>query len=419
MRVFTILIVLSLGIYGYWFFVNVYETKVLAIEKVGGLNLRGVDKEGLQRMLNHYQKAQIIRIILPDGTDKKFSLEDLGITIDVGDFWYQRNNPKYFISGFNPKLRATKGKFVISVGDSASLSANFVPSLGLFEIRGGEKVYELSVGEVFGELMENFGENEISLAPEFRVVEDVVGKFGEINNSLAQMYKDNLILKVKDGSGYFEIVIPKEIIVQSLDVQALERGELLMQGEVLMGYVRSKLTKDQTEDFNEKIALNNITEEVKSRFYSGTGKGAVLGIDDGPTTTGNLADKYLEVDISQQKMYFFVGGALYKEYKVSTGNFYPTPVGKFEILNKAPKAYSDIFGVWMPYWMAFSYAEDIGAYLGLHELPYVAGNGGERIYRFGYYIGRKMTGGCVAMEPKDSKEVYDMSEVGMIVNIVP
>jgi lipoprotein-anchoring transpeptidase ErfK/SrfK len=43
---------------------------------------------------------------------------------------------------------------------------------------------------------------------------------------------------------------------------------------------------------------------------------------------------------------------------------------------------------------------------------------GERKYRFGYYIGNKMTGGCVAMEPKDSKEIYDLAKVGMLLRIV-
>lgn len=74
----------------------------------------------------------------------------------------------------------------------------------------------------------------------------------------------------------------------------------------------------------------------------------------------------------------------------------------------------------MPYWMGFTYINKLGASLGLHEIAYASKDKkGRPIYNHGYYIGDKMTGGCVAMEPKDSKEVYDLSPVGMLVRIVP
>jgi lipoprotein-anchoring transpeptidase ErfK/SrfK len=115
-------------------------------------------------------------------------------------------------------------------------------------------------------------------------------------------------------------------------------------------------------------------------------------------------------------MYFFENGNLFKDYNVSTGLNYPTPVGSYKIKNKLPIGFSAIFNVWMPWWMAFEYAEDIGAYLGIHELPYKL-VGGEKIYRFGNYIGNRKTGGCVALAPGDAKEVYDKSYPGMDVVI--
>jgi lipoprotein-anchoring transpeptidase ErfK/SrfK len=144
----------------------------------------------------------------------------------------------------------------------------------------------------------------------------------------------------------------------------------------------------------------------------------VLGVDDGPSSSGELADRYLEVDLSQQKMYFFIGGKLYKEYQISTGAEYPTPVGEFHILNKAPNAFSSIYNVWMPYWMGFKYANDVGAYLGIHEIAYAVDEKGKRLYHSGNYIGEMMTGGCVAMAPQDSREIYNLSDVGMLVRII-
>ncbi|MFH1244146.1 MAG: L,D-transpeptidase [bacterium] len=145
----------------------------------------------------------------------------------------------------------------------------------------------------------------------------------------------------------------------------------------------------------------------------------VMGVDDGPSSDGSLATRYLEIDLSQQKMYFFINGSRYGEYRISTGVDYPTPPGEFHILNKAPRAFSEIYNVWMPYWMGFTYANKVGAYLGIHEIAYALDSRGKPFYKSGYYIGDKQTGGCIAMEPKDAPEVYNLSEVGMLVRIVP
>ncbi len=73
----------------------------------------------------------------------------------------------------------------------------------------------------------------------------------------------------------------------------------------------------------------------------------------------------------------------------------------------------------MPYWMGFTYARDVGAYLGIHEIAYAVNDLGKPFYKHGYYIGDMMTGGCIAMEPKDSREIYNLSDIGMLVRIVP
>jgi lipoprotein-anchoring transpeptidase ErfK/SrfK len=137
----------------------------------------------------------------------------------------------------------------------------------------------------------------------------------------------------------------------------------------------------------------------------------VLGVDDGPNSDGSEAAQFIEVDLSQQKMYLWKGGRMERSYQVSTGLYYPTPTGEYAIMNKADNAFSAIFGVYMPFWMAFNYQNDIGAYVGIHELPYKLVNG-LKVYRFGNYIGSKKTGGCVALNPGEAKEVYDWANVG-------
>lgn len=132
-----------------------------------------------------------------------------------------------------------------------------------------------------------------------------------------------------------------------------------------------------------------------------------------PNSGGTIAQKYIEVDISQQTMYLFDQGNLARTYKISTGLYYPTPVGQFKIMNKAENAFSDIYNVWMPYWMAFYYGPEVDAYFGIHELPYWVTDNGQKIQRPREFIGSPHTGGCVALDIGAAKEVYAFAEVGM------
>lgn len=240
----------------------------------------------------------------------------------------------------------------------------------------------------------------------------------DFNSHLNQTYRTPLTISLKDGSEMAEISIDStrlRAIVRPISTDLLYPIDI--DKEALISYISSKLTPKQKKYFNPAVAYQNTKNALNLRFM-GNETPVVLGVDDGPTSHGEKANKYLEVDLSQQKMYFFIDKTLFKEYKISTGIDYPTPIGEFHILNKEPLAFSSIYSVWMPYWMAFKYAGDVGAYLGLHEIAYDLDSKGKPFYKHGYYIGDMMTGGCVAMEPKDSREIYNLSDVGMLVRIV-
>jgi len=133
-------------------------------------------------------------------------------------------------------------------------------------------------------------------------------------------------------------------------------------------------------------------------------------------TSGLAAPKYIEVDISEQRMYLFLDGKMHKTYTISSGLEYPTPRGIFFIKNKYPNAYSGIYHVWMPYWMEFYYHPLLGATFGIHELPYWF-EGGRKVRRPREKLGSPSTGGCISLDFGKAKEVYNFSEVGMPVYI--
>lgn len=136
-----------------------------------------------------------------------------------------------------------------------------------------------------------------------------------------------------------------------------------------------------------------------------------------PGSDGQLAHKYLEVDLSQQKLYQWENGQLVGNRIISTGKYGPTPVGIHQIMNKAVNAWSPPAQVWTPFWMAYSYNPDLQAYLGFHELPYWEGPHGEKIRRSFDTLGVPVTGGCIQLNIGEAEEVFNWAEVEMVVFI--
>jgi lipoprotein-anchoring transpeptidase ErfK/SrfK len=114
--------------------------------------------------------------------------------------------------------------------------------------------------------------------------------------------------------------------------------------------------------------------------------------------------KYIDIDISSQTLTLFRDGQRVNVYSVSTGSSrYPTPLGVFQINNKATRAYSAEYNLYMPYWMAF-----VGSTHGIHELPEYA-NG----YKEGReYLGQAVSHGCVRLGVGSAARVYSWTPVG-------
>jgi len=161
------------------------------------------------------------------------------------------------------------------------------------------------------------------------------------------------------------------------------------------------------------LVSNELLSAIKSRYEGRPTEHINITLDAGPNTAGDKAVKYIEVDISQQMMFLFQNGSLYTTYKISSGLYYPTPTGEFKIINKAPNAFSNIYSVWMPYWMAFGYSRENNAYFGIHELPYWISENGKKIQRPRERIGEPSTGGCIALDIGDAKKVYDWADIDM------
>lgn len=124
-----------------------------------------------------------------------------------------------------------------------------------------------------------------------------------------------------------------------------------------------------------------------------------------PTSTEPIKlEKSIFIKLKSQTMEKRVGGIAIKAFKISSGlPSTPTPVGKFKVLSKHPRAWSRSASLWMPYWMAFT-----GRGHGLHELPEWPGGKKEGAN----HLGRVASHGCVRMGVGAAKEMYDWAPVG-------
>lgn len=119
--------------------------------------------------------------------------------------------------------------------------------------------------------------------------------------------------------------------------------------------------------------------------------------------------KTIHIDLSEQRLWYQLGPVILNKFVVSTGKpSLPTPTGEFKVENKVDLAFSQRYGLYMPYWLGF------GRGYGIHELPYWPSG-----YREGEnHLGTPVSHGCVRLSPQGAKELFDWAEVGTPVIIL-
>jgi len=115
--------------------------------------------------------------------------------------------------------------------------------------------------------------------------------------------------------------------------------------------------------------------------------------------------KYIDVNLAEQIMTLFEDGKILDAYMVSSGKRgMETPKGEHQIYNKAPRAYSREYGLYMPNWMAITASGAVG----IHELPEWP-NG----YKEGAaHLGIPVSHGCIRLGVGPAKRAFDWADIG-------
>jgi len=154
------------------------------------------------------------------------------------------------------------------------------------------------------------------------------------------------------------------------------------------------------------VPKNENTEEEQNTLLIGILKNNTEIHMELPKKVKSLSndEKTIIIDLSEQKLSYYENGYRINSFSISSGKTgYKTPQGEFSIINKIKTAYSKNYGLYMPYWMAFTTAGH-----GIHELPYWSSG-----YREGEgHLGQPVSHGCVRLGIGSAKEVFDWAQVG-------
>jgi len=157
---------------------------------------------------------------------------------------------------------------------------------------------------------------------------------------------------------------------------------------------------------SELANLNGIANP--SRIYAGQ----VLRLSSATPAVPSGSAKRIVVNLSQQRLYAYLGGQLVYNFVISSGAApYLTRTGSFRVESKFPSAYGSLWDIWMPYWMGLYWAGSTEN--GIHALPVLSN--GQTLWAG--YLGHPVSYGCIVVGTYEAKLLYDWTPIGTPVTI--
>lgn len=128
-----------------------------------------------------------------------------------------------------------------------------------------------------------------------------------------------------------------------------------------------------------------------------------------------IPNKRIVISISKQKMMVYENNQLIKKFVISTGvDRSPTQPGVFQVQTHRANAYASVWDLYMPNFLGI-YEAWPGFMNGIHGLPMLSN--GTRLWA--NILGKPASYGCIILDLKDSKFLYQWAENGVVVEILP
>ena len=158
-------------------------------------------------------------------------------------------------------------------------------------------------------------------------------------------------------------------------------------------------------EFNPKVAARGLV----------VGETITIPPADSMLTLPAVVNKRIVISISQQRMWVYQDGELFREHVISTGmSSSPTLPGIFQVQWRYLNAYGSRWDLWMPHFLGI-YEASPGFINGIHGLPLLSN--GVRLW--GNVLGRPASYGCIILDLDAAEELYYWAEDGVVVEIQP
>ena len=217
--------------------------------------------------------------------------------------------------------------------------------------------------------------------------------------------------------------IPKEEVKNFFEEEKLKKEKVMVYflEEVIPFFedsfgkkivVKNKKGSFNTWNIDKRPDLSMVYKQMLSELEKETPpEPIIVKMKDLPGTDGKYSERYIEIDNSKQKLYYWEKGKVEKIIKLSGPKYGFQVYGVFPIIDKglAPIAPS---GNYMPYWMAFYYSPRQDSWYGLHALIWHYDKNGKKIYESLDNIGKRKSAGCIRMLVEDSKYLYSKMDKG-------
>ncbi|OGO04483.1 MAG: hypothetical protein A2Y73_06640 [Chloroflexi bacterium RBG_13_56_8] len=120
--------------------------------------------------------------------------------------------------------------------------------------------------------------------------------------------------------------------------------------------------------------------------------------------------KRIEIDLSDQTVVLYENHQPIRVFITCTGRASaPTQPGRYQVLDKIPKAYGSKWDIYMPLWLGIYWAG--GSENGIHALPML--KNGTIIWQD--RLGNPCSYGCIVLDTPDAQFTYDWAEIGDVV----
>ncbi|MFH1749297.1 MAG: L,D-transpeptidase/peptidoglycan binding protein [bacterium] len=198
-----------------------------------------------------------------------------------------------------------------------------------------------------------------------------------------------------------------DIIAEKIDIPVID---------TIIELTGTKKTTKREGREGRQLNRTLVIQTINEIFFENSDRGITLETNtikpaekivypDSPPIGGLYPGRYIELNISaKQKMYLWEGKKLIATYTISSGKpGYYTPTGTYHVMSKNIRAWSSKYGLYMPYWMAFTSAGH-----GIHELPEWPGG-----YKEGLnHLGLRVSHGCVRLGVGPAAYLYSWASIG-------